>query len=265
MNKTTKVLISTIIAFGVYFMLHNLFFKQLINILNDIFQVYTLSYIIAYLLIGIPIFVAIPIIHQPKDFFQSIGLSKNICTGLLFSLLCTLPMLIGYSLVFKFNFEISLKQIIVGALAAAFFEEVYFRGYFFGQIFRFTRFGFMLSLIIPSLIFASAHLYQSQEISTVIGIFTTTFLGSALFGWTYIEWNNNLWVPIFLHLFMNLLWMLFSAGDNAFGGFYSNIFRFSTIAIVVIGTIVYKKQKGYALTINKNTIWMKNNQWSTTQ
>ncbi|MCY1635490.1 CPBP family intramembrane glutamic endopeptidase [Marinifilum sp. D737] len=259
MNKTIKLLTTTIISFGAYFILHNLLFSQLIQALNSIFNVYSISYVIAYIAIGIPIFLAMSIIHKPKDFFQSIGLKKEISTGLIFAFICILPMLIGYALIFNFNFEITLKQIVVGALAAAFFEELYFRGYFFGQIYRFTRFGFTLSLIIPSLIFASAHLYQSQELSTVIGVFITTLLGSALFAWTYIEWDNNLWVPIFLHLFMNLLWMLFSAGNDAFGGLYSNIFRISTIAMVIIGTIIYKKKRGYGLVINKKTIWMKDN------
>jgi len=56
---------------------------------------------------------------------------------------------------------------------------------------------------------------------------------------------------------MNLFWMLFSAGDNAFGSLYSNIFRFTTIGIIIIGTIIYKKKKGYGLAINKETLWMK--------
>ncbi len=255
-----KIFIAAIISFGVYFLLQNLFFKQIIHALNGILKVYLISYILAYIVIGIPIFLSIIIIHKAKYFFGIIGLKKQILTGLIFAVICVLPMLIGYALVFNFNSEITVKQIIIGAAAAAFFEELYFRGFFFGQIFRFTKLGFIISILIPSLIFASAHLYQSHDILTLTGIFITTFLGSALFAWTYIEWKNNLWVPIFLHLFMNLSWMLFSAGDNAFGGIYSNVFRVLTITMIIIGTIIYKKRKGYRLSINKKTIWLKNNE-----
>ena len=56
---------------------------------------------------------------------------------------------------------------------------------------------------------------------------------------------------------MNLFWMLFSAGENALGGVYANVFRVSTILLIVVLTIVYKKKKGHKLEINKSTIWIK--------
>lgn len=250
-----KVLIATILSFGLYFILQQFFFRQIIQSVLEVIDVYPISYLIAYTLIGTPVFIATLIIHQPKSFLGIMGLKRNVLTALLFAILCVLPMLIGYSFVFKFNSGITLKNIVVGVIAAAFFEELYFRGFLFGQLFRFTKLGFVLSLMIPSVIFASAHLYQSHEISTIVGIFITTFFGSALFAWTYIEWDNNLWIPIFLHLLMNLSWMLFAAGDNAFGGLYANIFRVLTIGTVVLGTILYKKKKQRALAVNRHTLW----------
>jgi len=56
---------------------------------------------------------------------------------------------------------------------------------------------------------------------------------------------------------MNLFWLLFSAGDNALGGTYANIFRVLTITAVIVGTIVYKKRRNLPMLINKRTIWMK--------
>jgi len=78
-----------------------------------------------------------------------------------------------------------------------------------------------------------------------------------LFAWLYVEWNYNLWVPIFLHMLMNLSWGLFSVSDNAFGGIYSNVFRIATIVLAITLTLFYKKKKRTKLEINKNTIWMK--------
>jgi len=85
----------------------------------------------------------------------------------------------------------------------------------------------------------------------------TTFLGAILFAWVYIEWNSNLWVAIFLHLFMNLSWMLFSVSENALGDNYANVFRVLTIALTIIGTIAYKRRQGVELAINRNTLWRK--------
>ena len=56
---------------------------------------------------------------------------------------------------------------------------------------------------------------------------------------------------------MNFFWILFSAGDDALGGVYANIFRVITIILVIGLTIAYKKKRGKQLEINKDTIWFK--------
>jgi predicted exporter len=97
-------------------------------------------------------------------------------------------------------------------------------------------------------------LYQGTELSELIGILLITFLGGILYAWVYIEWNNNLWVPIFLHLFMNLSWGLFSVAENALGGTYANIFRLITILLIIGLTIAYKIRAKLDFEINKRTL-----------
>jgi membrane protease YdiL (CAAX protease family) len=111
-----------------------------------------------------------------------------------------------------------------------------------------------------ALLFASLHLYQSNEFSTLTGIFITTFSGAVLFAWVMSEWQHNLWVPVFLHFFMNLFWMMFSAGVNALGGWYANIFRAITIALIIVITILYKRRSGERMEINRETLWIKKRQ-----
>jgi len=55
-------------------------------------------------------------------------------------------------------------------------------------------------------------------------------------------------------MLMNLAWELFSVSDNALGGIYSNVFRFLTIGLVIILTVLYKKRNGIKLTVNKKTL-----------
>ncbi len=90
-----------------------------------------------------------------------------------------------------------------------------------------------------------------------IGIFLVTFLGGILFAWTYVEWDNNLWVPIFLHKFMNLAWELFDVSDNALGDAYPNVFRTVTIALIIVITIWYKRRNRIPFVVNRGTILMK--------
>jgi uncharacterized protein len=256
MKQSLKILIIILVAFGFYYFLQKIYFKWLYDFLREIIPIKVISYFFTYVIVGLPLIIGLFLIHKIKNIFSSLGLNKGFLKGFLAAFLFTLPMLIGYSIVFKFNTVISLNQIISGAVIAAFFEELYFRGIFFGQLFRFTKVGFIPSTLLCALIFASSHLWQSKELAILSGIFIITFLGAVFFAWLYIEWGNNLWMPIAMHLFMNLHWMLFSAGENAFGGLYANIFRAAVITFTITGTIIYKKRTGSRLKINQSNLWI---------
>jgi len=259
MNRTLKIFLITVLSFAGYFILDDIFFNDIRKWLNEITGQLGISHIIAYAIFGMPLVLGTILIHKRTKIINSFGLDKSIIKGILFSLISTLPMFVGFAIIFDFNTEITTNKILISVIAAAFFEELYFRGFLFGQLYRFTKIGFIPSVVIGALLFATVHLYQSEELSTLIGIFLVTLLGAILFAWVYIEWNSNIWIPVFLHLFMNLFWELFSISDNALGGMYSNIFRVVTIALIIILTILYKKKKGIKLEINKHTIWMKKN------
>lgn len=257
MNRTLKILLITVLSFGSYFVLDDIFFRDVRKWLFEIINQLGISHIIAYAIFGIPIVLGIILIHGLMGITSGFGLNKSIVNGIPFSLICTLPMFIGFAIVFEFNTEITINKILISIVAAAFFEELYFRGFLFGQLYRFTKIGFIPSVVIGAFLFAAIHLYQSEELSTLMGIFFVTLIGAILFAWVYIEWKNNLGIPIFLHLFMNLSWELFSVSDNAFGGIYSNVFRVVTLALIITLTVIYKKKKGIKLEINKHTLWIK--------
>lgn len=111
---------------------------------------------------------------------------------------------------------------------------------FFGQLFSFTKLGFLPSVFLGALLFAFIHIYQIRDAKTLLVIFIITFLCTALFAWLYYEWNYKIWIPIFTHGYMNLFWMIFSIDDNALGGFYPNILRIVSLILLIGLTIVYK-------------------------
>src|SRR5690606_39500301 len=116
------------------------------------------------------------LLNKTISIFKSLGLSSSISTALWTSLLFTLPMFIGGLFLFKFNQHIDIENLIAGTIVAAFMEELYFRGFLFGQLFRKTNLGFIPSIIFGALIFAFGHLYQS---------------GVATFGWRQIYKIKN--------------------------------------------------------------------------
>jgi membrane protease YdiL (CAAX protease family) len=166
-------------------------------------------------------------------------------------------MYIGFSFIFDFNTDISINTLLISVLSAGFFEELFFRGFLFGLIFRKTKLGFIPSVFFGAVYFGLLHLYQSTELAESIGIFLITFLGGIIFAWVYTEWKFNIWIPIFLHMLMNLSWELFSVSENALGSLYSNIFRFATIGLIIGLTVALKRQNGLKLEINKKNLLRK--------
>jgi CAAX protease family protein len=79
---------------------------------------------------------------------------------------------------------------------AAFGEELVYRGYFMNRVADLvgaTRTGWLICLIVVSILFGVTHLYQGPS-----GIIVITLTG-LLFGALYLATGRNLWVPIIVH------------------------------------------------------------------
>lgn len=234
------------------------FFSCLQKEIASLTQSKAAGHIFAYTITIIPLLITVRVLHYSyKSIPEKLGISKSLSIGIVFAFLCTLPMLAGYVLRFSLNEKLSLNTIIINTISSAFFEEIIYRAFLFGQLYRFTRLGFLPSVFLGSLLFATAHLYQSTDFGELIGIFLITFLGSVLFSWIYAEWKFNLWTAVFLHCLMNLYWLIFDVDANSLGNLYANIFRFSAVALSIVGTIIYKRRKRLSFEITKRTWWMK--------
>lgn len=152
-----------------------------------------------------------------------------------------------------FDREVSADHLLTRVVIAGFFEELVFRGFVFGQLFRYARWGFLPAALLTAVAFGSLHLYQGHDLPSALGAFGVTAAGSVFFSWIYAEWNFNLWCVIWLHTLMNLPWIVFSvSASGAVGGIGANILRFGTIAIAIGLTIAYKKRRGYPTALITN-------------
>lgn len=191
-----------------------------------------------------------------KNILNSIGIEKGFIIGFLFSFITVLPMIISSGVIGKISENISMLYLIHQSLFAGFMEEYLFRGFLFGILFRKLSWGFIPASIVGALIFGLGHIYQGSTFWQITGIFLITSIGAIWFAWLYIEWNDNLWIPIFLHILMNLSWALFEVSNDALGGWYTNIFRIITIALTVIITIKYNRKNG--LRIHRKNLFINN-------
>ncbi len=253
MNNDLKYILVLCISFGLYFIADKTLFSEIYHAIENAIHIYPASYFTTYSIVGIPVFVFVYFSNKYR-ILGPLGLKGNIVKGIVFSFLFSIPMFIGYAILSGFKIDIEPSNFWFGCVFAAFFEELYYRGFFFGQIFKNSKLGFLPSLVLSALIFASLHLYQSDDPATLIGIFITTLMGAGLFAWLFVEWDYNLWIPIMLHFFMNLSWEMFSISDNALGGWEANAFRGLTIVFAIVGTIIYKRRNNIPLAVNKKTL-----------
>lgn len=174
---------------------------------------------------------------------RELGLTHRSWPALQFGFLASLPMLAGFALNSRMNASLDLASVGVGCFLAPFAEEVLFRGYLFRQLYARARLGFWASALIPSVLFALGHLYQSNNPSELAGIVAITGLGSILGCWILLRWRMNLWTVVALHSLMNFWWEVFAVDTTALGGWLANAARLGTIALAIW------------LTIFKDRIW----------
>ncbi|SDX91874.1 CPBP family intramembrane glutamic endopeptidase [Hymenobacter psychrophilus] len=187
--------------------------------------------------------IAIPMLtlaawYGPRRVLRELGWRASVGTGLLMGLACTLPMLLGYAVLFPLTTTAGpalFSALLRGAFWAGLSEETLFRGFLFGQLYRRVKLPWLLVVLVESGIFATSHLYQSHDFASAVSVLAVTFGGGVWFGWLYKSWQN-LWVPIFLHMFMNGWWMLFDVADTAVGSVGANVFRVMTIVLSVLLT-----------------------------
>lgn len=201
----------------------------------------------------LPTLLVLGILYGFKNIFKNLGLNKGLIIGFLFSLITVLPMIISSAIIGKIDSNIDLETLLHKTFIAGFFEEYFFRGFLFGILFLKLKWGFIPASILGGVIFGLGHIYQGSTLIETTSIFAITTIGAIWFSWLYIEWKNNLWVPIFLHTLMNSSWILFEVSNNALGGIFINLFRIITIALTIIITICYHKKRGLNI-IRKNLI-----------
>lgn len=208
----------------------------------------TLAVTVMHVIVCLPVVIVLLFLHGRKDFPRSLGLDGNFIKGMVFALISTLPLFIAFPVVGDFNGGLTWDKLVRSAVIAAFFEEVIFRGFIFGQLFRYCKIGFWWSVIIPSLLFGSIHLYQGSDPLSSLAAFGVTFIGGLFFSWIYVKWDFNLWCPVGLHFFMNLSWLLFTVEGNsvAAGGVVSNVFRILSVVVSIVLTNVYLRKRATA-------------------
>lgn len=125
------------------------------------------------------------VICKGKNPFECWGVSRGFVRGWCVGLLCVLPMLILNGI---FGHPVlSWQKLIIGAVLAGLWEELIFRGFLFGLLFRYCNWGFVWAALPTTVIFTLGHFYQAHDLMSGLMVFGVTALGSLFFSGTVLK------------------------------------------------------------------------------
>ena len=242
-SKTARLLYSIMVS-----VILILFWRNIgaVTVLFDIPGSSILALSIKALLLTFVTLILTIVVIRPKEVFSFLGLSGNILKGLGIALLCVLPLYLVFPFFGNLNTELTFSVFYDRCILTGFKEELVFRAFMFGLLFRYAKTGFFWDVILPALYFGSVHLYQGHDALSALAAFGVTFIGALYFSWIYVEWNFNIWIPTGLHILMNGAWHIFTmeGTEVAAGGLVSNMVRIISIVLAIAITIYYHKKRG---------------------
>ena len=237
-------------AFAVYFLMITGIVPRSFNL-----RMSDASFPLFYLLWGV-MFVAVLVAAHRRNFVNAAGLGRGAARGFARAAICVLPMFIYMFLAGSCSRPGNMLFLFNTAFVAGFFEEFIFRGFLLGQLFRYCRWGFVPASLAAAVFFGVGHVFQGGDAVSAFFAALVTALGSVFFGWLYVESRYNLWFVVFLHVFMNLVWTLFSASVNGVvGSLVPNLFRLLVMAVAVATVVASKKRSGQPYVVNRHTLW----------
>jgi membrane protease YdiL (CAAX protease family) len=175
---------------------------------------------------------------EKKSIGDLLGLNRSAGKACIVAVLCTMPMFLGGALTSSVNENASLFAAFAGAIWPGFFEELIYRAMITGLLIRVAKWAVTPAVLVSAILFGWVHLYQADDMMSAVMVFLLTSLGGIGFALFYKFWNWNLWFPIFMHMFMNLSFVLFEMGNTALMDRNGNIFRAITL-LLAIGATIY--------------------------
>lgn len=172
--------------------------------------------------------------------FRELGLAASVLKGFGFALVASSPTLVGFALTRRIAPGLVVPDLLFLTVFSPIVEELEFRGFGFWQLYRRARWPFWLAILPPAFLFGLGHIEQGNDWKEMAGIFLITGTGAAVFSWLLKQWQN-LWIPIGLHIGMNLWWEIFSVAKTALGGWFPFALQTSSILLAIVMTVVAKR------------------------
>lgn len=205
---------------------------------------------LALAVFGYGLYLAVPLavaahLRGRNQMFASLGLTHSPWRAIAFAFGCSAIVLAGIAAT---STPVPMAELPLALVRTAILpgiaEELLFRAFLFGFLFRFAGWGFLPAALLSALVFGFEHLYQAGDLGEALGIAALTGLGGLWWSWLLVEWRWNLWVPIAFHVLLNAYWTAFDVADNALGGVATIVLRLACIALSIGVTVWLARRNG---------------------
>lgn len=198
-------------------------------------KVFTRSIYFSPMILGV-------LVAFPGKFSRLLGLSHQPIKPFIYAVVSCLPLFIIYPIFFELRPSLDTYSVFSNSILSPIYEEIVFRALFFGALVGLLRWKFWQVVVLNALAFSFGHLYQAHDLISTIFTVLITSVACVWWGWMYVRWKYNLWLPLFLHVLMNFAFDLFMVGSGtAAGGVATYVGRLLVIAISVWITLKHTK------------------------
>ena len=175
------------------------------------------------------------------DAARQLGMTASVKHGLLFGLFAASPLYVGLALTTALPVVSDPAATTYLAGLSPLAEETLYRAFLCGLLCSRGGFPVWAALATQAAFFGWGHVGQGESLAESAGLLALISLGGFLFGWFFLRWNRNLWVPFFMHALMNLSWEIFQVSDNAIGGWYPFALQLSCLVLGILITLRWTK------------------------
>jgi len=175
---------------------------------------------------------------------EELGLARPLVAPLLFALMASLPMAIGFGLGDDPLRSLDWLSLAFTLAVWPVAEEILFRGFAFRQLHRRAGWGFFSAALVPAALFAVIHVtvffFRDQDLQLPLLAAGASLLGALFFSWLFVAWGDNLWAPAAFHGVMNFWWEGFGVDRTGVGTWGGNLLRLSAVVLAVLLTVGWK-------------------------
>jgi membrane protease YdiL (CAAX protease family) len=148
-----------------------------------------------------------------------LGLTRPVLPALALALVATAPLLVGLALrARRVDPAFAPAEVFYTAGYSSFAEDLVYTGFAVRQLHRRAGWPFRLAVLGVAVTFGLGHVEKGRTLAEMAALFAFTGAGLAAFAWLFLAWGDNLWVPVAMHVLLDLWWAVFGAGSTAIAG-----------------------------------------------